>query len=191
MQQCGEDFECPACGFGGAANGESLCDGCAEQQPCGQCGVSCCCYCSNETFKCCGKVLCGRGNVKSFDTYAKMQKACCIELRKEPCIFAHEQKTLPCGHLGCNFSGAACFTCEKAREQETEQALRESDAALVKSLLDEGKAKSKTLQAALRQWAEDPTGKKRKRDVDELEENRSKLQVVQSRCTCGASDCIL
>ena len=111
VQQCGEDFECPACGFGSAANGDSLCAGCAEEHPCGQSGVSCCCYCCRETFQCCGKVLCGHGNFRSFDTYAKMQEACYVKLRKEPCIFAHVPKTLPCGHLGCNFSGDTCFTC--------------------------------------------------------------------------------
>jgi hypothetical protein len=90
--------------------------------------------------------------------------------------------------MGCNFSGDACFACEKAKEQATEQVFQASDAALVKSLLDEGKAKSKTLQEALRRWAKEPTGKKRKREVDELVENRTKLQVVESRCTYGASD---
>jgi hypothetical protein len=49
-----------------------------------------------ETFQCCGKILCGSGNIDSIDTHEKMRKACCIELKKEPCIFAHE-KTLPHG----------------------------------------------------------------------------------------------
>ncbi|GFH46446.1 hypothetical protein CTEN210_02920 [Chaetoceros tenuissimus] len=180
-QMCGISFWCEKCKFG-YGDGNILCEECANEGGCDECGEGVCVYCVEESkymFPCCGMTLCGAGKYTDEDN--------------STCLSKHTMKTLPCGHDGCNFyTGEAekdkdkCFTCEKTKAAKVDEEATENDVDIIQSIM--AKIKSSKIKAALQGVLDDPEGKKRKREDDrvaELESNLKRARNACNACRCG------
>ena len=129
-----------------------------------------CIYCVDVgTFECCGKNLCG-GEDK----------------HKGSCTDKHVVKTLDCGHKGCNYHDGACLSCENEKATKVEKDAVKGDVAIIESIMDQ--IKSDSMKAALKSILGDTDGKKRKREVERVEElefNLKRARNACSACRCG------
>ena len=142
MLEVGVGSECENCGIG--QDGSGMCDNCVTAGCCDRCTDTMCSSCGKEKFPCCGQVLCGVGvGIGLEDTY---------------CASKHIEKTLKCGHKGCNFQKEddGCRTCNITE-----------DIITIKSVM--GRIKSKSIKSALESMIKDHEGNKRKR-LDEKED---------------------
>eukprot|EP00751_Fragilariopsis_kerguelensis_P014820 CAMPEP_0170762596 /NCGR_PEP_ID=MMETSP0733-20121128/2856_1 /TAXON_ID=186038 /ORGANISM="Fragilariopsis kerguelensis, Strain L26-C5" /LENGTH=156 /DNA_ID=CAMNT_0011102791 /DNA_START=112 /DNA_END=584 /DNA_ORIENTATION=+ len=87
----------------------------------------------------------------------------------ENCAGKHTEKTLQCGHKGCNFQKEddGCRTCNITDEANVEKDAIAEDISTIKSVM--GRVKSKSIQSALESMIKDHEGSKRKR-LDEKED---------------------
>ena len=83
----GETFGCDACARA-HGDGGILCDECATEATCGDCGGACCHGCGNERFECCGKVLCGAGRDKELYTTAEALRQA-YGVSRAACVWKH------------------------------------------------------------------------------------------------------
>ena len=143
--------ECENCGIGQDGNG--MCDNCVTAGCCDRCNDTMCSSCVKRKFPCCGQVLCGAENL----------------LGDEYCAGKHTEKTLKCGHKGCNFQKEddGCRTCTITDEANVEQDAIAEDIITIKSVM--GRIKSKSIKSALESMIKDHEGNKRKR-LDEKED---------------------
>ena len=143
--------ECENCGYG-PRYGAWVCDSCATAGGCDRCGESMCFSCVYQKFPCCGQVLCGVYDPSDGN-----------------CAGKHTEKTLKCGHKGCNFQKEddGCRTCKITDEVNVEKDAIAEDIITIKSVM--GRIKSKSIKSALESMIKDHEGKKRKR-LDEKED---------------------
>jgi len=129
-----------------------VCEDCATTGGCDRCDETLCFSCVKEEFPCCGKILCGVEDPSD-----------------ENCAGKHTEKTLQCGHKGCNFQKEddGCRTCNITDEANVEKDAIAEDISTIKSVM--GRVKSKSIQSALESMIKDHEGSKRKR-LDEKED---------------------
>ena len=153
----GETFGCDACARA-HGDGGILCDECATEATCGDCGGACCHGCGNERFECCGKVLCGAGRDKELYTTAEALRQA-YGVSRAACVWKHA--LLPpwpqCGHARCSLQpeGESCPACDAATKAREEEARVNADRDRVQALLDGG-GLSASLSETLRAWKRDP-----------------------------------
>ncbi|OEU14915.1 hypothetical protein FRACYDRAFT_269710 [Fragilariopsis cylindrus CCMP1102] len=137
--------ECENCGYG-PRYGAWVCDSCATAGGCDRCGESMCFSCVYQKFLCCGQVLCGVDDPSD-----------------KNCAGKHTEKTLKCGHTGCNFQKEddGCRTCNIIDEANVEKDAIAEDIITIKSVM--GRIKSKSIKSALESMIKDHEGNKRKR----------------------------
>jgi len=166
---CGESFGCEQCDYA-MGDGNILCEECAKAGNCDECGESMCIHCNDVgTFKCCGQNLCG-----GEDEY------------EGSCTDKHIVKTLDCGHKGCNYHDGACLSCGNENAAKVEKDAVKGDIAIIESVMDQ--IKSDRMKAALKSIVGDADGKKRKREVERVEElefNLKRARNACSACRCG------
>ncbi len=105
-------YSCYMCGYGKntlISTGQehnnqniNICDECTMKYECSRCSGQCCPKCALNKFYCCGNgvILCG----SYCPTYVNDDE-------EESCASRHIVKTLPCGHMGCNYHESGCWTC--------------------------------------------------------------------------------
>lgn len=166
---CGESFGCKQCDYA-MGDGNILCEECATAGNCDECGESMCIHCVDVgTFKCCGQNLCGGEDE-----------------HEGSCTDKHIVKTLDCGHKGCNYHDGACLSCGNKKAAKVEKDAVKGDIAIIESVMDQ--IKSDKMKAALKSIVGDADGKKRKREVERVEElefNLKRARNACSACRCG------